>query len=156
MEVDEAPPGKESTAGQKRKPTAEPKASPKEPKIPDLPNKPNVLLVAPQKTAEPQNSKKNKKRKKEKKKVPQRYVYLVWHTQDRDGNHYGDGTHSATVCAVYDNEEAAQQHADELGGEEDDDEESGSSSATVVRAPVLASFSDPRSRQIVCDYNFDY
>ena len=154
MEVDEAPPRKESKAGQKRKSTAEPKASPKEPKAPE----PNVPSVAPQKTAEPQK----KASPKASAKVPQRYVYLVWHTHDRVGNYPGDGTHSATVCAVYDNEEAAQQHADELGGEEDDDDEytgryggEERSSATVVRAPVLASFSDPRSRQDVCDHNCD-
>jgi hypothetical protein len=90
-------------------------------------------------------------------KAPQRYVYLVWHEQDSVGYYHGDGSHTATVCGVYDNEAAAQAHADDLGGESDNEDYDGRiggesrSYASVVCAPIFASFADYDGRD-VCSY----
>ncbi len=97
-------------------------------------------------------------------KAPQRYVYLVFETFDRNGMYHGDSEHTAKVCAVYENEADARTHADALGGEEEDDDDNQmryggdeKHSAIVVRAPVLAGLRDPKagprfSAQEVCKY----
>ena len=151
MEVEDAAPKKKLSPGKKRKSTAEPK-SPEEAKA----SKPNV--PAPQKTAAPQK----KASPKASKKAPQRYVYLVWHTHDITGRYGGsDAKHNATVRAVYNDKKAAQQHANELGGLEDevyeyDEDYVGDDRmrAIVVSAPVLSSSADPRSRRVICEYNY--
>ena len=151
MEVEDAAPKKKLSPGKKRKSTAEPK-SPEEAKA----SKPNVPAL--QKTAAPQK----KASPKASKKAPQRYVYLVWHTHDITGRYGGsDAKHNATVRAVYNDKKAAQQHANELGGLEDevyeyDEDYVGDDRmrAIVVSAPVLSSSADPRSRRVICEYNY--
>ena len=152
MEVEDAPPKNKMAPGKKRKSTAAPK-SPVEAKA----SKPNV--PAPQKTAAPQK----KASPKASTEAPQRYVYLVWHTHDIIGRLGGSyARHNATVRAVYNDKKAAQQHANELGGLEDevyeyDEDYTGDDRmrAIVVSAPVLSSSADPRSRRVICEYNYN-